>query len=383
MSNDTPQIDPIPLASPDIRRTDIEAVEQTLRSGVLSRGPQGTRLADRVAEISGRRHGVPLSSGTAGLHTALVALGIGRGDEVITTAFSVPATLNPILAVGATPILVDIETESLGMDPTAVAEAITPNTRAIIAVHAFGVPARIEAIASLARERGIELIEDSCEALGTQLTNASLGSFGAASVFGFYPNKQITTGEGGVLVTDDESLADAVRLLANHGRRMDGQWLDQHCIGFNYRLSELQASLGNAQLDRLPEIVQTRAELAARYTTRLADSAYELPRTPESSKVISWFAWVIRLPAGSSRKHRDALVESAAEMGIQLGRYFAPLHLQPAVRLALNTHPGQFPITEDVACRSVALPLFMGLSEAQIERVCDCLLGWQNHAGPV
>jgi len=294
---------------------------------------------------------------------------------VITTPFSVPASINPILASGAQVVLADIEPGRRSLDPAAVAAAITPRTRGILVVHPFGQPADIQGLAAVCERHGLWLLEDACEALGTRLTSGMLGSFGHIGVFGFYPNKQITTGEGGMAVTDDPRLAARLRLLANHGRSMDGSWLDQQLVGFNYRLSEIPAALGVAQMQNLDALLAARRACVDHYRVALSDcQALTFPQLPEDCQAMSWFALVLQLGPEFTRQDRDRLIKVMAGHGIQLGRYFAPLHLQPAIRRKLDTRPGDFPQTEAIADRCLALPLYAGLKSSQILEVCDRLL---------
>ena len=242
----------IPLAEPWIGERERELVMQVLSSGVLALGPFARAFEDAVASLAGRRFGVACSSGTAGLHMAVRGLGIGTGDEVITTPFSFVASANCLLYEGARPRFVDIEEETLGLDPELIVAASRPSTKGVLPVHVFGRPCRIQEIAALAEARDWYLIEDSCEALGSRVGDQPLGSYGATSVFAFYPNKQITTGEGGVVVTDDPALATTFRSLRNQGRDEDGTWLRHIQLGYNYRLDELSAAIGVAQLERAP-----------------------------------------------------------------------------------------------------------------------------------
>jgi perosamine synthetase len=365
----------IPLARPDVGELEAAYVQKVLASGILSRGPMLSRFEQLVGDRIGSAHAIGLSSGTAALHLSLLALGVSAGDEVITTPFSVPASINPILASGARPVLVDIESRRRSLDPERIEAAITPRTRGILAVHPFGQPADIHGLLSVAGKHGLWLLEDSCEALGTQMADGMLGSFGKIGVFGFYPNKQITTGEGGMAVTNDPLLAKQLRLLSNHGRTMDGNWLDQQAIGFNYRLSEIQAAIGVAQMERLETLLGDRRAIVDQYRQVLGGSdLLTFPEPPADCLAMSWFSLVIRLHGDFDRQDRDRVARKMADKGIQLGRYFAPLHLQPALARELGTRPGDFPATEAIADRCLALPLYAGLDKQQIEEICDSLL---------
>jgi perosamine synthetase len=301
---------------------------------------------------------------------AIRALGIGDGDEVITTPFSFVASANCLLYERAVPRFVDIEDDSMGLDPELIASASSPQTRAVLPVHVFGRACRIEEIDAIAAARGWLLVEDSCEALGSRVGDRPLGSFGASSVFAFYPNKQITTGEGGVVVTDDPALAAILRSLRNQGRDDDGSWLRHVRLGFNYRLDELSAALGVAQLGRLAELSAGRARVAAAYETALA--GYEWIRLPRSgaNETTDWFVYVIRLDAAIDRQ---LVMDQLRVLGIATRPYFSPLHLQPFYRETLGHRQGDFPVTERVAASTLALPFSARLSSADVLTVAQAL----------
>ena len=285
----------IPLARPDIGDRELELVTQVLQSDVLALGPFAPRLEAGIASLAGRREGIACSSGTAGLHLGVRALEIGEGDEVITTPFSFVASANCLLFERAVPRFVDIEEDSLGIDPDLVEAAATARTRGVLPVHVFGRPCRIEAIESIARRRGWAIVEDSCEGLGSSVNGRPLGSFGDVAVFGFYPNKQITTGEGGVAVTDDPALADVMRSMRNQGRDTDGTWLRHVRLGYNYRLDEMSAAVGVAQLERRAEMHAARDRVAAAYARELGGKDWvRLPRAGPG-EVVDWFVYVVRL----------------------------------------------------------------------------------------
>jgi perosamine synthetase len=366
----TPAIRPVPLARPDIGPLEEELVLQVLRSGTLALGPFAEELEREVAAIAGRRHGVAVSNGTVALHTAVAALGIGPGDEVITTPFSFVASANCILYQGGQPVFVDIEEETLGLDPAAVEGAVTPATRAILPVDVFGHPCRLQELDEVARRHRLSLVEDACEALGSSIDGRPAGSFGQMAAFAFYPNKQITTGEGGMLVTDDDELADVLRSLRNQGRDTDGTWLRHVRLGYNYRLDEMSAALGVAQLRRRQELAAGRARIAAAYRERLGGAAWlTLPAVAEGAQV-DWFVYVVRLREGIDR---DRLIGELAEAGIPSRPYFSPIHLQPMYRERFGFSPGTFPVTEQVAASTLALPFASTLADADVARVCDAL----------
>lgn len=361
----------IPLAQPNISQQEIDLVLEVLRSGVLSMGDKVREFERRMASLSGRSFAVACSSGTAGLHLAVRALGIGEGDEVITTPFSFVASANCILYEHARPRFVDIEEETLGLDPALADAAASDRTRAVLPVHVFGNACRIEEIEALAESRGWALIEDACEALGTTINDRPLGSFGHASVFAFYPNKQITTGEGGMLVTDDASLAELCASMRNQGRDTDGTWLRHVRLGFNYRLDELSAALGVAQLRRREELRRGRNRVAKAYAERLAQRDWlELPKAREGSDV-DWFVYVIRL---SESIDRDGLIGDLQAASVPARPYFSPLHLQPLYRERFGHQRGDFPVTERVAASTLALPFSSSMAESDVDFVSETLI---------
>ncbi len=367
----------IPLAQPWIGDRERELVDQVLSSGVLALGPFARAFEESVADLAGRRFGVACSSGTAGLHMTVRALGIGDGDEVITTPFSFVASANCLLYEGARPRFVDIEEDSLGLDPNLVEAAQGPRTKGILPVHVFGRPCRIEAIAGMADARGWLLVEDACEALGSRLGDRPMGSYGAASTFAFYPNKQITTGEGGVVVTDDPALAAAFRSLRNQGRDEDGTWLRHIQLGYNYRLDELSAAIGVAQLERRAELVAGRARAVAAYEAALG--GYDWVRLPRAAagETVDWFVYVVRLDPAIDR---DGVIERLEASGVASRPYFSPLHLQPFYRRALGHRPGDFPVTERVAATTLALPFSARLSADDVAYVAAALVDAVNVA---
>ena len=341
-----------------------------LRSDVLALGPRAQAFERTIAGLAGRSYGVACSSGTAGLHMAIVALGIDPGDEVITTPFSFVASANCVLYERATPKLVDIEEETLGLDPELVEAAATPKTRGVVAVDVFGHPCQIDVLDQIAKRKGWWLLEDACEALGSKLRDRSSGSFGDAAVFAFYPNKQITTGEGGMVVTDDGALADVLRSLRNQGRDTDGTWLRHVRLGFNYRLDEMSAALGLVQAERLPELRARRDQVVRRYEESLGDLSWlRLPRMSADASV-DWFVYVVRLDDSIDR---DRLVAQLEERGVVTRPYFSPIHLQPYWRERFGYRPGDFPVTERVARSTLALPFSSRLTDDEIEVVAAAL----------
>ncbi len=372
-------LEEIPLSRPDITDADAAAVLQTLRSGRLALGPMAERFEQEVARRSGRCHGVACASGTAGLHMALLAMGVGPGDEVITTPFSFVASANVILYVGAKPVFVDIEPKSLNMKPAAIEAAITPRTKAILAVETFGDPTHMPEYRAIAARHEIRMLEDCCEALGSRLNDRPAGSFGHAGVFAFYPNKQITTGEGGVIVTDDDRLADLCRSLRNQGRAIGqggggvGSWLTHERLGFNYRMSELNAALGVAQVQRLDQIIEKRQRVARLYIERLLDHSDVIVPTIDERTVMSWFVFVVRLSDRYGREERDRIIEGMHRHDVGAAPYFPCIHLQPFYREQHGFREGMFPVAEAVSRRTIALPFHTNLTEREVDLAVQTL----------
>ena len=362
----------IPLSAPDITQREIDAVVDVLKTPVLSIGPQIEEFERRCAQVARRRQAVAVSSGTAALHCMLIAAGLKEGDEIITTPFSFVASTNCILYINAKPVFVDINPQTLNLDPARVQAAITPRTRAIIAVEAFGHPGGMADLEQIARRHELILIEDSCEGFGGKLKDRPIGSFGRASCFAFYPNKQITTGEGGVIVTDCDRIADICRSLRNHGR--DGSaWLSHQRLGFSYRMSEINAAIGVVQTDRLDEILQSRRRAAREYFERLLDNHYILLPTIPEEVAMSWFVFVIRLSDLFDPGDRDEIMKLMRAEGVGCSNYFPPIHLQPYIMDLLHTRRGDYPICEYIADRTLALPFFTQITSQQIQQTCITL----------
>ncbi len=380
----------VPLSRPDIGPLEEELVLAALRSGRLSMGPFVGEFESLVAARTNTQHGIAVNSGTSGLHLVLKALNVGPGDEVITTPFSFVASSNCILFVGAKPVFVDICPRTLNMDPSKIEAAITPKTKAILAVETFGNPAYMDQYASIAARHEIPLIEDCCEALGTTYKGRQCGSFGRAGVFGFYPNKQITTGEGGMIVTDDARLAEMCRSLRNQGRPMGwrptervaptgaggaatGSWLRHERLGYNYRLSEINAALGVAQMRRLDQILKKRHESAESYFNRLGDHPDLMLPTIDKDALLSWFVFVVRLSTRYTGEERDRIVEGLRRHDIGAGDYFPCIHLQPFYQEQFGFTKGMFPIAESVSQRTIALPFFGSLTDNEVDLVTQTL----------
>jgi dTDP-4-amino-4,6-dideoxygalactose transaminase len=368
---------PIPLSQPDVGQREIDAVVEVLMTPTLSIGPKIEQFETAVAKLVKRQFAVGVSNGTCGLHLAMVAAGIGPGDEVITTPFSFVASANCILYVGAKPVFADIHPRTLNMDVAKAHAAITPRTRGIVAVECFGHPGGMVDIEQLAQRAELVLIEDCCEGFGGHVgtgvrDDRPIGSFGKAGVFGFYPNKQITTGEGGMIVTDDEEFAVLCRSLRNQGR--DGMgWLAHQRLGYNYRLSEINAAMGIAQMARIEEILENRRRVAHAYMQRLMTNRYLILPTLDDQTQLSWFVFVVRLNDLFDPEDRDTVMMELRAEGIGCGNYFPPIHLQPYMVKQFGFKSGDFPITEYIAARTLALPFFSRMTEGQIDAVCQTL----------
>ena len=358
----------IPLARPLIGEREEELVLGVLRSGELSLGSLTPAFEKAFADRVGTAHAVACSSGTAGLHIALHRLGLGPGDEVITSPYSFVASANVIRYVGATPVFADIDERTFNLHPDAVRAAVTPRTKAVLPVHIFGYPCEIETINGIAAEHGLAVVEDTCEALGAEIGGRQVGTHGNPAVFAFYPNKQMTTGEGGMVTTDDPEAARILRSLTNQGRGDDGGWLIHDRLGFNYRMDELSAAVGIAQLEKLDLMLEARRRVAERYRKLLSGiPGVELPFAGAHRR--SWFVYVVRLAAGIDR---TAVMQGLAERGVASRPYLPTIHLQPPYR-ELGHRPGEMPVAERVAQSTLALPFYVQLAEEDQEHVAASL----------
>ncbi len=359
----------IPLSSPDITDAEIQAVVDVMRTRHLSLGPKIPEFERAFQHHLGVDHAVAVSSGTAGLHCCLLAMGIGPGDEVITTPFSFIASANVILMVGAKPVFVDINSKSLNIDAEKLEKAITPQTKAILPVEAFGNPAGFDRITAIAARHEIPMLEDCCEGLGSSYRKRKVGTFGRAGVFAFYPNKQITTGEGGMIVTNNTAIANLCRSYRNQGRDPGGAWLSHERLGYNYRMSDINAAIGIVQMRRLEEIVTARQRAAHMYIQLLLDSPHIIVPTIEEETGMSWFVFVVRLSDTFDQKDRDAILAYMRNHHIGCSNYFPPIHLQPFYAKQFGYKRGDFPITEYVSDRTIALPFYNNLTRTEIETV--------------
>ena len=342
-----------------------------LRTTTLSLGPKLEEFEDRLAEAAGTGHAIAVNSGTSALHLIVRAMGIGPGDEVITTPFSFVASSNSVLFERATPVFVDIEPHTYNIDPARVEAAITPQTRAILAVDVFGHPADWDLLRELAVQHSLWHIEDSAEAIGSRYKGNSAGSLGDAGIFSFYPNKQMTTGEGGAVVTDDTDVARLCRSMRNQGRGDGDAWLQHERLGFNYRLSEINCALGIAQIDRLGEIKAARSRVAQMYRQRLHDTpGIHLPCVSPDVDM-SWFVYVIRLDDAYEADQRDRVVQELREAGIGSSVYFPAIHHFPFYRE--TAREGSLPVTEAVSARTIAIPFHNHLSFREVNLVAEAL----------
>jgi len=361
----------IPLAKPSIGAREHELVRQVLDSGRLALGPQLPAFEQALSGLLGPPVSA-VSSGTAGLHLAIRAVGIESGDEVVTTPFSFVASANCLLYENAKPVFCDIDPRTLNIDPAAAEAAVTERTTGLLPVHIFGYPADMQTLEGLAGRRDLWLVEDACEALGAAHADGTpVGARGNLAVFGFYPNKQLTTGEGGAVVCPDDSVKQRIDSERNQGRAPDMGWLDHDRLGFNYRLDELSCALGVAQLERLDELLAGRARVAALYSEALADvEDLILPCPDAGGDRRSWFVYAVQLPA---RVDRDATVSQMRERGVDTKPYLPAIHLMSFYRDRYGHREGEFPVCEEVARRSLALPFFGELSDPEVERVVATL----------
>ena len=370
MSNRVDSVKHVPMSAPDITEEDVRAVAEVVRSGRLALGPKTEEFERLIAEYVGVKHAVAVSSGTTALHLLVRALGIGPGDEVLVPSFTFVSSVNVILYEGATPVFVDIEPDTYNLDPEDLERKITPRSKAIMVVDVFGHPAEWDEISRIAEKYGLKVIDDSCEALGAEYKGKKLGQFGDAAAFAFYPNKQMTTGEGGVIVTESDEVARLCRSLRNQGRGEMGAWLEHERLGYNYRMTEMSAALGVSQLRRIETLLAKRERVAQMYTERL--SKLELVRPPIVRPYVrmSWFVYVVTLAEGM---RRDPVMKALAEEGIPTRGYFSPIHLQPYIRKRLGTKEGMLPVTESVARRTIALPFHGNMTEAEVDMVVEAL----------
>ena len=390
-ANNSP-LQQIPMSSPDLTDAERQAVARVLETPNLSMGSQITAFEESIKAFTGSQHAIGVSSGTAGLHLCVRAAGIQAGDLVITTPFSFVASSNVLLYEGAVPIYVDVEPRTGNIDPHLIfaaaqdiiqggrnAQAWLPpkgasveaKLKAILPVDVFGQPADLEPILNTAWKYKLKVIEDSCEALGASYQGRSAGTLGDYGVFAFYPNKQITTGEGGMIITDDLDAANLMRALRNQGRAPGDTWLQHTHLGYNYRLDEMSAALGVTQMQRLDELLSKRDQVADWYNERICEiPGIEAPTVARYTTRVSWFVYVVRLAQGLNR---DLIAKKLGELGIPARPYFLPIHLQPYMMERFGYTEGIFPVTEDLGRRGLALPFSGVMEEGLVERVCQAL----------
>jgi len=361
----------IPLSAPWIDGREEELVLETLRSGQLSLGPMVDRFEAALSERVDAPYVAAVSSGTAGLHLCMRLAGVGPGDEVVTTPFSFVASANCALYEGATPVFADIDPQTLNLDPAAVEAAVTPRTKAILPVHVFGYPAELAELEAIAERHGLAIVEDACEALGSEYRGRPVGSSDHPAAFAFYPNKQMTTGEGGAVAVATEEEWSLLKSLSNQGRSDSGEWLTHARLGYNYRLDDLSAALGLAQLERYDEILAARSEVAARYRELLAAvDGVEAPLPDDADHRRSWFVYVVKLAAGVDR---NGVMARLAADGVASKPYLPSIHLQPYYRERFGYRKGMLPVAEDTSARTLALPFHSRLSAEEQERVVESL----------
>jgi perosamine synthetase len=369
--------DVIPLARPVLGPEEESAVIEVLRSGDLSLGPRVPAFEREFAEWAGAAHASAVSSGTAGLHLALRAVGVSRGDEVVTSPFSFVASANVMLFEGARPVFADIDARTLNLDPQAAAAAVTERTAALLPVHIFGYPADLPAFERM----GLPIVEDACEALGAvHADGVRVGARGNPAAFGFYANKQLTTGEGGMVTLGEAAMKERIDSERNQGRAPDMGWLDHDRLGFNYRLTDVACAIGLVQLRRLDGMLADRARVASWYREALAGTeGLGLPCVDAGGDRRGWFVFVVQVPRGHDR---DEVIRALRARGVQCKPYLPAIHLMSFYRERFGHREGEFPVCEDVAARSLALPFFPAMSEGQVERVAKALREAVGQAPP-
>jgi dTDP-4-amino-4,6-dideoxygalactose transaminase len=394
-SENNQELSSITMSAPDLTDAEVEAVTQVLSTPSLSIGPKIKSFEKSFAQFVGTAHGVGVNSGTSGLHLSVIAAGLGEFDLAITSPFSFIASANCILYERAIPVFVDVDPLTACIDPKLVAECARDlsddpakikkwmpsgsttgskrlgRLKVILPVHAFGRSADMDPIMSAARARNLAVIEDACEAIGSEYRGRKVGSIGDAAVFAFYPNKQMTTGEGGMIVTENQGWDALFRSLRNQGRDVFDGWLNHTRLGYNYRLDEMSAALGIAQMQRIGELLTKRERVAAWYTERLAGKELiETPNVPASTTHMSWFVYVVQIKPPA---RRDDVIKELARSGIPSRPYFTPIHLQPFYVQKFGYRKGDFPVTEDLGEKSLALPFSGVMTEAQVAYVCKQL----------
>jgi perosamine synthetase len=369
----------VPMAMPDITAEEIRAVVRVMQSRNLSIGVQTTMLEELAAGVAETTYGIAVTNGTSALHLCMVAAGVAAGDEVITSPYSFVASSNCVIYQGATPVFVDIDPVTLNLDPAKIEAAITERTRAIIPVHIFGQPADMDPILEIAKRHNLIVVEDAAEAVGAAYKGRRVGALGRAGVFAFYPNKQMTTGEGAVIITNDEAWSNLFRSLRNQGRDVFDEWLQHSRLGYNYRMSELNAAVGVVQMRRLDELLYKREVVAGKYNGMLSRLEGVAPLTvvPNTTRM-SWFVYVVRF---SPEIDRNRIMDALGKQGIPARPYFSPIHLQPFYRDRFGFRPGDFPEAEAAGRSTLALPFHSNMNTDEIKLVVDTLADVINQAG--
>ena len=361
----------ISLSAPDITQAEIDAAVAVLRTPQLSLGPRIPEFERTFTDRLGCAHGVAVNSGTSGLHLVCLAMGIGAADEVITSPFSFIASSNCVMFVGGKPVFADVDPHTWQIDPARIEAQITPRTKALLIPDIFGNIPDFDPILAIARRHKLRVIEDCCEAIGATYGGRIAGTLGEAGVFGFYPNKQITTGEGGMIVTNDDEIARLCQSMRNQGRDTGMGWLSHERLGYNYRLSDVNSAIGAVQMQRIGEILGKRSRVAEWYRTRLASEDRLSLQKIEPDCSMSWFVFVVKLADRYSEEDRAAMIEKLRARGIGCSNYFAPIHLQAFYKRQFGYKPGDFPVCERVAARTIALPFHNHLSESEVDKVCE------------
>lgn len=361
----------VSLSGPDITQKEIDLINEVVKSGWLSIGPKIEEFEQKFIDYFDVKHAIGVNSGTSGLHLLVKSLGIEDGDEVITTPFSFVASANCFLFERAKPVFVDIDEKTMNIDIDKIEEKITDKTKAILPVDVFGQPIDMERIMKIANKHNLKVIEDSCEAIGAKYNGIKAGTMGDGAVFAFYPNKQITTAEGGMIITNNDEVADMCRSLRSQGRAITGLWLEHERLGYNYRLSELHAALGIVQMERLDEILDKRQSVAEMYNEKLKDiEGISIPYVDDNVTRMSWFVYVIRLEKDISR---SKVMDYLRQNGIGCKPYFTPIHLQPYMRDMFGFKQGDFPITETISDSTIAIPFYNNLTVEEIDYVVEKL----------
>lgn len=360
----------IPIAKPYIDKVDIKGVLDVLNSGMLSLGPKYKEFENNIKRYTKTKYACAVSSGTAGLHLAVKSLGLKKDDEVITSPFSFISSSNCLLYEGVKPIFVDIEETTFNLDHSKIEKAITKKTKAILPVHIFGQSCEMDKIMKIAKKYNLSIVEDACESLGSKYMGKMTGTMGNISVFAFYPNKQMTTGEGGMIVTNDKKICDLCLSMRNQGRNLSGDWLIHERLGYNYRMDEMSASLGIAQLKKLDWMINEKRKIANWYTEMLLDTSWIITPKVGKNRTHSWFVYVIRI----TNNKRNYIMKKLASQGIQTKPYLPAIHLQPFMKKKFNYKKHDFPIAEKISSQTLALPLYIGLKKNEVKYICEKII---------